>query len=144
MTSSPFRQEVRLTFTSDISNNPIVCQLVTKYNLVFNILKAQISPRKEGSLHLELIGDKEDIKASVAYLKEEGVKVLGVDPKVCRQEELCIHCGFCTALCPTTALKVHVQSRMVEFTPDECISCGLCTKTCPLHAMRRDVQEIHL
>ncbi len=144
MTSSQHRQEVRLAFTSDISNSPIVCQLVTKYHLVFNILKAQISPRKEGNMHLELIGNKEDIKAGVEYLKEEGVKVLGVALHVCRNEERCIHCGFCTALCPTTALQVNVQSRLVDFTPEHCVGCGLCTKTCPLQVMQREVQEIHL
>ncbi len=136
------RQEVRLSFTADISNSPIVCLLVTKYNLVFNILKAQISPRKEGKLTLELIGEKSNIQAGIAYLKEQGVKVLGVDQKVCRDENLCIHCGFCTALCPTTALRVNTKTRLVDFTPAECISCGLCTKTCPLHAMQKDVQEI--
>ncbi len=144
MTQEPttHRQEVKLSFTADISNSPIVCLLVTKYNLVFNILKAQISPRKEGRLTLELIGNKEDIQNGIAYLKNEGVKVLGVAQKVCRDEELCIHCGFCTALCPTTALQVNTTSRLVEFNVNECVSCGLCTKTCPLHAMQKDVQEI--
>ncbi len=136
------RQEVRLSFTADISNSPIVCLLVTKYNLIFNILKAQISPRKEGKLTLELIGKKEDIQNGIAYLKAEGVKVLGVAQKVCRDETLCIHCGFCTALCPTTALQVDVTTRLVEFTVSECVSCGLCTKTCPLNAMKKDVQEV--
>ncbi len=135
------RQEVRLSFTADNSNSPIVCLLVTKYNLVFNILKAQISPRKEGKLTLELIGNKENIQAGIQYLKDEGVKVLGVAHTVCRDDSLCIHCGVCTALCPTTALQVNVNSRLVEFKAQECISCGLCTKTCPLHAMQKNVQE---
>ncbi len=144
MSEQNHRQEVRLSFTADNSNSPVVCQLVSKYNLIFNILKAQISPRKEGKLTLELIGSKQDVKNGIAFLKEEGVKVLGVEQKVCRNEELCIHCGFCTALCPTTALKVNTSTRLVDFTVAECVSCGLCTKTCPLHAMQKDEQEILL
>ncbi len=140
--SSPHRQEVRLSFTADNSNSPIVCQLVTKYNLIFNIMKAQISPRKEGKLTLELIGQKQDIQSGINFLKDSGVKVLGVAQKVCRDDALCIHCGFCTALCPTTALEVNKDTRLVEFKVEECVSCGLCTKTCPLHAMKKDVQEI--
>ncbi len=140
--STSHRQEVRLSFTADISNSPIVCQLVTKYNLVFNILKAQISSRKEGKMTLELMGDKSNINDAIAYLKEEGVKVLGVAQKVCRDDALCIHCGFCTALCPTTALKVNTTTRLVDFTVQECVSCGLCTKTCPVNAMQKEVQEV--
>ncbi len=139
-----YQQEVRLTFTADISNNPIVCQLVSKYHLDFSILKAQISPRKEGKLTLELLGEKENIEAGIAYLKEQGVQVLGVAQKVCRVDDLCIHCGFCTALCPTTALQVENVTRHVLFNKEECINCGLCTKTCPLHAMQKDVREVHL
>ncbi len=137
------RQEVRLTFTADISNAPIVCELVTNFNLTFNILQAQISPRKEGKLALELLGSKDNIQAGIAHLKKLGVKVLTVNQKVARIEELCIHCGFCTSLCPTNALQVQIDSRMVIFNEKECISCGLCTKTCPLHAMQKDVQEMH-
>ncbi len=137
-------QEVRLTFAADISSSPIVCQLVSKYHLEFSIIKAQISPRKEGKLTLELMGNKADVQQGIAYLKDQGVKVLGVAQKVCRDDALCIHCGFCTALCPTTALQVNVENRQVIFTPEECISCGLCTKTCPLHAMQKDVREMYL
>ncbi len=142
--STTHQQEVRLSFTADISSNPIVCQLVSKYQLEFSILKAQISPRKEGMLHLSLMGEKDKIEDGISYLKTQGVKVLGVSQKVYRNEELCIHCGFCTALCPTKALNVDVQTRKVIFCPDSCINCGLCTKTCPLHAMRKDVNEMHL
>ncbi len=142
MAEQEHRQEVRLSFTADNSNSPIVCQLVTKYNLVFNILKAQISPRKEGKLTLELMGSQSNIQSGIAFLKDHGVKVLGVAQKVCRKDELCIHCGFCTALCPTTALQVNTSTRLVDFSEKDCVSCGLCTKTCPLHAMQKDVQEV--
>ncbi len=142
--SSQHQQEVRLSFNADNSGNPIVCKLVTKYHLEFSILKAQISPRKEGKLTLNLMGEKENIKAGIHYLKEQGVKVLGVAQKVYRNEELCIHCGFCTALCPVGALAVDVDTRQVLFSQKDCINCGLCTKTCPLHAMSSDIQEVYL
>ncbi len=138
------RQEVRLSFAPDISNEPLVCRLVQDYNLELNILEAQISPRKEGRLVLELLGAKDDINNGIAYLKQYGVRVLGVSHDTERQEELCMHCGMCTAVCSVRALSVDAETRLVCFDVEKCTSCGLCTKVCPVFAMRRDVQQMIL
>lgn len=135
------RKEVHLTFAPDISGEPLVCNLVKQFDVMFNIQKAQISPRKEGQLTLELIGASDSILEGVAYLKQQGVKVLGVAHEVRREDDLCMHCGMCTALCPTEALAVDKISRMVLFTQEHCTACGLCTRVCPVHAMVRDVRQ---
>ncbi len=131
-------KEVRLTFAPDISNEPVVCQLVRDYDIFFNILKAQIGPRKEGNLTLELIGAAQDIERGIAYLKERGVKVVGLNQKISFHEELCMHCGMCTSVCKVDALYVDKNSRLTQFVLDRCISCGLCTKVCPVGAMQKD------
>ncbi len=138
------RQEVRLTFTPDISNEPLVCRLVKDHSLEFNILKAQISPRKEGRLTLELIGTQANIENGIAYLKDYGVRVLGISHATARQEELCMHCGMCTAVCGTQALFVENTTRLVLFDGEKCTACGLCTKVCPVSAMNQDVQQMIL
>ncbi len=135
------RKEVILGFAPDISNEPLVCKLVSEYGLLFNILKAQIGPRKEGSLTLELIGASTDIEKGIAYLKDCGVKVLGLKHEVCFQEELCMHCGMCTAMCKVNALFVDPKTRLTNFVPDLCIACGLCTKVCPVNAMQRKEEQ---
>lgn len=133
--------EVQLTFPPEISGDPLVCHLVQDYNLVFNILQASISPRKEGHLTLKLMGHPENIQASIDYLKKEGVKVTGIAQKVVRIEDLCMHCGMCTALCTVAALSVEQSSRLVCFDAERCTACGLCVRVCPVKAMVLQVQQ---
>ncbi len=134
-------KEVRLSFAPDISNEPLVCQLVRDYDLIFNILKAQIGPRKEGSMTLELMGSHENIERGIAYLKNCGVKVLGLKHEVCFHDELCMHCGMCTSMCKTNALFVDSATRLTNFVPELCVACGLCTKVCPVNAMQRKEEQ---
>lgn len=141
MTQNPTRQAVQLSFSPDISGEPLVCHLVREYDLTFNILKAQITPRKEGYLTLELIGAPQRVREGVAYLKERGVKVTGMAHHVRRDEALCMHCGMCTALCPTHALLVESTSRRVLFSTETCTACGLCARVCPVQAMLLDVRQ---
>ncbi|MEG2171697.1 MAG: NIL domain-containing protein [Desulfovibrionaceae bacterium] len=133
--------EVQLTFPPEISNEPLVCHLVRDYNLTFTILAARITPRKEGHLTLQLIGQAEDIQASVDFLKTEGVKVTGIAQKVIRHDDVCMHCGTCTALCAAKALRVDPQSRLVCFDVQQCTACGLCVRVCPVRAMVLQVQQ---
>ena len=67
--STTHRQEVQLSFPPDVSGEPLVCHLVRDYALIFNILKAQISPRKEGQLTLELIRTPDNLPLRLDYLK---------------------------------------------------------------------------
>lgn len=141
MPEATHRKEVHLTFAPDISGEPLVCNLVKRFDLLFNICKAQISPRKEGQLTLELIGTEPHILEGVAYLKEHGVKVMGMAHRVQKVEELCMHCGMCTAMCLTEALTVDKSSRMVLFVQENCNACGQCTRVCPVRAMVREVRQ---
>ncbi len=138
------RKEVRLLFAPDISGEPVVCNLVRNYDTLFNILSGQIGPRKEGHLTLELLGSSENINRSIAYLKECGVKVLGFSNKVTFNQENCMHCGMCTAMCKVEALYVDVNTRLTNFVSEKCIACGLCTKICPVNAMQMDEQQKQL
>ena len=47
-----------LRFSKEIVDQPIITNLVRDYGLTFNILKAQIFPRKEGMLVMELQGQR--------------------------------------------------------------------------------------
>lgn len=133
--------EVQLTFPAEISNDPLVCHLVRDYGLTFNILEARITPRKEGHLTLQLMGNAAHIQDSIDFLKKEGVKVTGIAQHVGRVEEQCMHCGMCTALCSVRALTVDDENRMVRFDAEQCTACGLCVRVCPVGAMFLQVQQ---
>ncbi|SPF43761.1 4Fe-4S ferredoxin, iron-sulfur binding domain protein [Syntrophobacter sp. SbD1] len=124
-----------LRFPKEIVDQPIIINLVRDYNLDFNILKAQIFPRKEGLLVLELRGSADDFDSGVLYLEKAGVQVEPVGQGIRRNEDKCYHCGSCTAVCPTGALHVKRPEMEIEFESDRCSACELCVKTCPVRAM---------
>ncbi|WP_045219238.1 NIL domain-containing protein [Desulfonatronum thioautotrophicum] len=132
---SKIKETICLTFPPEVSGQPVVCNLVRSHDLDFNILKARISPKQEGQMTLEIIGDRKQCRAGMRYLKELGVKITPVAQKIQRIEDSCVHCGLCTALCPTKALRMDLNSREVLFLREKCSACGLCTSLCPVRAM---------
>lgn len=124
-----------LRFSREIVQKPIITNLVRDYNLTFNILKAQIYPRKEGIVVLELQGTREDYDRGLAYLKSCGVDIEPVAHGIRRDDALCYQCGACTAVCPTGALHIERPEMAVLFESERCSACELCVKACPSRAM---------
>lgn len=135
------RKIVQLHFPPSITGEPIVCNLVRLFDLCFSIKQAMITPRKEGFMVLELMGQAENFQKGLEYLRQRGVKILPAAQKVTRLEESCTHCGVCTALCLTGALSLDLESRRVIFDPERCTACGLCTRVCPVRAMAVDAEN---
>ncbi|MFA5383158.1 MAG: NIL domain-containing protein [Eubacteriales bacterium] len=126
-------ERIVLRFTPDTTEKPVIYRLVKDYDLVINILKANINPQKEGTLVLELTGEK--YQQGIEYLRQEGVLVQPLIEGITRNEQLCTMCGGCTDICPTRALYIERPSMEVFFNDDKCIVCQLCVKACPMHAM---------
>jgi L-aspartate semialdehyde sulfurtransferase ferredoxin len=124
-----------LRFPKEIVDKPIITNLVRNYNLTFNILKAQIYPRKEGLVVLELRGNRDDFHAGVQYLKDIGVVIEPIAQAIRRDEDKCYQCGTCTAVCPTGALHIQRPEMAVLFESERCSACELCVKACPTRAM---------
>ncbi|HCP60132.1 MAG TPA: (Fe-S)-binding protein, partial [Dehalococcoidia bacterium] len=53
-------KKIVLHFPQRITDRPIVCRLIKDYDLEFNILKASVSPDKEGLMVLELRGKQDN------------------------------------------------------------------------------------
>lgn len=103
---------------------------------MFNILSATISSRQEGSMVLEISSSsRSGFKQGVQFLKNQGVEVSTPDHKIYKDEEICTHCGACTAVCPTGALHVKRPEMEVVFDKEKCTVCELCILTCPTRAM---------
>ena len=130
-----YSKMVSLRFPEKIVNEPVVVNLVKKFDLTFNILKATIYPRKEGFMVLELSGHRKNYQRGIRYLKSLGIKVDSIGQDIRRDEEQCFQCGACTAVCPTGALHIVRPSMEVLFDKDKCSACELCVAACPARAM---------
>ncbi len=130
-----YSKVLSLRFPKKLVNEPVVSNLVQKFDLSFNILKATIYPRKEGLLVLELRGQRKNFQKGLRYLKSLGVKVESIGQDIKRDEELCFHCGACTAVCPTGALYIKRPEMEVIFDHEKCSACEVCVIACPAHAM---------
>lgn len=131
-----YSKTLSLRFTKDIVNEPVVVNLVKKFDLSFNILKATIYPRKEGLMVLELSGHRKNYTKGVRYLKNLGIKVESIGQDIKRDENRCFHCGACTAVCPTGALHIKRPEMEVLFDGEKCSACEWCVVVCPVRAMK--------
>ncbi len=130
-----YSKTLSLRFPKRIVNEPIAVNLVKKFDLSFNILKATIYPRKEGFMVLELSGHRKDYQRGVRYLKGLGIKVESIGQDIKRVEDKCFQCGACTAVCPTSALHIKRPEMEVLFDREKCSACELCVSACPARAM---------
>ena len=129
-------KKIALKFPQKLLDKPIVYKLVKDFDLVFNILKARVTPEEEGELAIELQGSKEAYAGGIKYLKDLGVKIEPLSQDVTRDEARCTHCGACVTICPTAALYTDKKTMQVIFDADKCIACELCVKGCPPRAMK--------
>ncbi len=131
-----------LRFPKETSDQPIIYYLVKRYDVEFNILKADILPQREGIMIIEFKGDRENIREALSYLKDLGVQVEKLAGKVSRDDEKCFQCGACTGICPVGALYMRRPEMAVLFDPDRCSGCGLCVTACPVRAMTVSFEEL--
>jgi NADH-quinone oxidoreductase chain I len=70
-----------------------------------------------------------------------GLPSLRADPET--GEALCVACGLCARICPTSCLEMHVvpseegDRELGEFIlrSGRCMFCGLCAQVCPVDAI---------
>ena len=129
-------RRIVLRFSPDLVDQPIIYRLIRDYDLVFNILKAHVTPQEEGVVVFELSGEEPDYEAGLRYLREKGVRIQPLSEDVRRDDAICTHCGVCTVMCPVGALRMNLDTMNVEFDSSKCIVCAACINSCPPRAMK--------
>ncbi len=122
-----------LSFNASIVEKPIVYKLIKDYDLMVNILKANIDLNKKGTMLVEIEG--ENFEEGMEYLRTLGIGIKSLAQEVIRDDERCTHCSACVTLCPSSALSVKRETMEVIFDGNECLVCGECVKACPQRAM---------
>ncbi len=75
MTDSPAtHQHVRLTFPPGPATEPVIYEIVTRFDVVPNIRRASIQDHT-GWMVLDLAGRPQSVEAAVAYMQSIGVDV---------------------------------------------------------------------
>ncbi|MCE5203879.1 MAG: NIL domain-containing protein [Coriobacteriales bacterium] len=129
------RKRFDLTFPPRQATKAITYHLVKDFDLVPNILRAAIQPGQEGRMLLELTGRKEDFEAGIAFLEAEGITVSPAASDIRLDEETCVLCGLCTAVCKPHALELAFEEGVLHFDKDKCVYCEACVIACPRRAI---------
>jgi ferredoxin len=126
---------VILKFTKQTWNKPVIHGLSQVSDLVFNILEAKVLPRQDAFAIMSLEGTEEEYRKGLDYLRSCNVIIEEVPENIQRDEDRCVHCGACTAVCPTDALFVDGSDKKVVLDVDKCVACGNCVKVCTVQCI---------
>ncbi len=125
------KARVKLYFPREWTSKPLMSEVILKYGIVFNILNADITYDSAGTIIAEFSGDDKAVNGALDYIDSVGVKYKIYNKSIIRQEDKCIDCGACTAVCPSNALTMDENNKLV-FDKEKCLVCELCIKACPL------------
>lgn len=128
------KKKLVLTFPPKAINKPLTYHLVKDFDLVVNILRAKIELGETGILVLELKGPKKKFEDGIKFLESHGVTVQLLAKDIALDEERCVECGVCIGVCPTDALILDKDFKLV-FDKDDCILCENCISACPTRAI---------
>lgn len=127
------KRRLDLTFPPRQAKKPVAYHLVRDFDLVPNILRAQIHPGQEGRMVVEVTGKKEDIEAAIEFLVAEGLQVRPAASDIALDTEACVVCGLCTAVCRTGAMVLRDAELVLD--KDKCVYCEACVSACPRRAV---------
>lgn len=126
------KKRMVLRFPAGTVNEPVTYTLIKEYDVLINILNADITHGKEGHLLIEMIGLEGNVADAMVYLESKHVEISPVVKTILFNESACIHCGACSSVCFPGALEMDPSTRRLLFFPEKCVACELCIKACPL------------
>ncbi len=124
-----------IEFPEQLATEPVTYNLVKKYDLIPNILKAHIDIDMQGLLLIEIEGTEINIADGIKYMKALKIKVTQIDAAISIDMDKCIHCGACIAACEAGAIHCGNDYK-IHFDHKLCRECMLCIKACPLRAIQ--------
>jgi ABC-type methionine transport system ATPase subunit len=67
-------QVIRLIYPSHLLDVPIINQLIRRFDLTFNIMRAEVTPQ-EGWVDLQLSGSTGAIESAITWLSGQGIDI---------------------------------------------------------------------
>jgi ferredoxin len=134
---------VILKFSKKTWNKPVIHGLSQNSNLIFNVLEAKVLPRQEAYVIMGLEGSEDEYQKGLDYLRSCNVIIEEVPENIRKDDDSCVHCGTCTAVCPTDALFVEGPDKKVILDRDKCVACGNCVKVCTVQCIELFVMNFN-
>jgi uncharacterized Fe-S center protein len=125
-----YSERVVLHFPKELVNQPLIHELVKKFDIQFNILKAQVTQEEDGLMVLGLSGTQKSVAEATKHLKAHGVGVQPLDKDISIDKKRCTECGACVAQCPVDALSADARTACVSLDAAKCIACERCVPAC--------------
>jgi ferredoxin len=127
-----------IKFPPESSQIPLTYHLIKDYDFMVNILRATISGEQEGRLLMEVEAEPDKLEQGLAFLKSHNVTIIPLNQQITVEQDRCIHCGACTAVCLSGALSLDRDNWQLVFDSEKCVMCGLCVSACPLRLIRAE------
>lgn len=128
------KQMVLFNFPKEESGHAITYDLIVKYQLKVNIIRASIDFNAQGFLLVEIEGPEATVLKALEYARENHVEVSVIDSAIKINKDRCVHCGACTAVCAVDALYLDEMAHL-NFDSLKCLDCKLCVAACPARAI---------
>lgn len=129
------KKRLTLTFPRTVVQMPVTYRLAKEFNIAANIIRAQVTPNQVGKLVVELLGDIDQLEAAIDWMKSQEIQVSLTTAEIMIDEDICVHCGLCTGVCPTESLTLNATTYKLQFRQQTCIVCEQCIPTCPVQAI---------
>lgn len=130
------KKSVILHFGSDLVDKPIISGLIKNYDVSVNILQASITPEEDGTMFVQIEGEKGNVRKALNYLEKTGVHMILPAKNLILDDKKCTHCGACVAQCLADALTLDRKTGKLSLNHDRCIACELCIPACPYGALK--------
>lgn len=132
------RKRVVLHFPPSVVQTPITYILAKEYDVISNILRAEIAPEESGTLVMEMDGLPDKLEEAIQRVKGYGIEITEIARKVNFDMDKCIHCGACISVCLAGALKLDDKFHLQYLEP-KCTVCEMCVTSCPVDVVTIDI-----
>jgi ferredoxin len=123
--------KILLEYPTDLFEKPILASMILEKKVLLNILRAYVDGRR-GEMLIEVPDEVAD--DVVNTFKRRGVEV-HTGSLIELDSELCIDCGACVSVCPTSAIH-NIDDLSVTINQSKCIQCSICVDSCPRFAIK--------
>jgi MinD superfamily P-loop ATPase len=130
-----------MKFPPNVTNTPVTYQLVKKFDLKFNILKAEIDFNLVGIILYDIEGEAGNISDAMDYVRSLGIECDMAPSGIVISNTLCTDCGLCTSVCAINALSISGPDWKLNYDAGKCIGCNQCIPVCPTRAITHGLYE---